>query len=76
MNPAVAPIAVDCKGAGDLFGISDRSWRRMNAAGLCPQPIQLGGKGGAVRWMVDELTRWGLAGSPSRARWEQVKESK
>lgn len=69
-SPAVQlePLAVDAKGAAALIGISDRTWRRMNAAGQCPRPMKLGG---AVRWRVAELREWVDAGAPSRAKWEE-----
>lgn len=63
-------IAVDAKDAAAMFGLSDRSWRRMNAAGQCPRPLRLGG---AVRWNTDELREWAAAGSPSRARWDELR---
>ncbi len=67
------PIAVDAQGAGALFGLSDRAWRRMNSAGSCPRPLKLGG---CVRWNVVELQAWGVAGCPSRARWEEHRLTK
>src|SRR5262245_57173839 len=60
------PIAVDANDAAALFGLSSRTWRRLNAAGLIPSPLRLGG---SVRWRRDELVAWAAAGSPTRSRW-------
>lgn len=72
MTPAAAftPIAVPGPDAARLFGLSARSWRRLNSAGLCPAPLRLNG---AVRWDVAELRSWAAAGTPSRSKWEQIR---
>lgn len=65
-------IAVNAKGAAALFGLSDRSWRRLNSTAQCPAPIRIGG---AVRWRVSELLRWSDSGCPTRGDWESSQRS-
>lgn len=62
------PLAIDARNAAALFGLSVRTWRRLDAAGGCPRPLRLGG---AVRWSPDELAAWRDAGCPARAEWER-----
>ena len=62
-----ARIAVSAREAGRLFGIAERSWRRLDSSGQVPRPIRVGS---SVRWLVQELEEWGRQGCPDRARWE------
>ena len=52
---------------GALFGMGERSWRRLHASGECPSPLKLGR---SIRWSVSELHLWGAAGCPDSATWE------
>ncbi len=70
-QPAIEPIAVAAEAAGQLFGVSEKTWRRMDTDGLVPQPIRMKG---CPRWVVEELRSWGLHGAPHRNRWEAVKQ--
>ena len=67
------PIAVNAKGAGRLFSLSERTWRRLNSGGLCPAPIRVGR---SKRWRVCELEQWSHCGSPTRVKWEQMRQQR
>lgn len=67
---AIAPFAVSGQDAAALLGVSARTWRRLNAAGLVPQALRVGG---SKRWSVAELRGWIEAGCPARARWVQLR---
>ncbi len=56
------PIAVDAKGAGRLFLLSERTWRRLDSGGDCPASIRVGR---SKRWLVSELKQWSHCGSPT-----------
>ena len=64
MNRTTAPIAVDASEAGALFGMSKRSWERMDKAGLVPAPRKLSAQ--MIRWDVAELRAWSANGMPPR----------
>lgn len=42
-----------CREAAKLFGVSIATWNRYVAAGLVPQPLQLGPR--RVGWLASEL---------------------
>jgi len=63
-------LLVRAREAGKLCGVSERCWRRWNAAGLIPAPRHVGG---AVLWQIEELTAWAAAGCPARAEWQRRK---
>ena len=67
---SLEPLLVSKKVAAELVGLSARTWRRMETAGLVPAPIRCGG---SLRWGVAELAAWVEAGCPSRDRWENEK---
>jgi predicted DNA-binding transcriptional regulator AlpA len=58
------------KQLGRLLGLSERTIRRHDAAGLVPRPLSIGG---AVRWRADEIDAWIKAGCPKRLDWERRK---
>ena len=60
------PIAVDATAAAVLFGLSKRTWLRMNADEEIPAPRQIRG----LRWDVAELRAWSAANCPVRAEWQ------
>jgi prophage regulatory protein len=64
-------LAVGPAEAAKMLGISPRHFRSMNASGRLPAPIRLGR---SPRWAVDELRAWLLAGSPSREKWNIIRQ--
>ncbi|MBL8860698.1 MAG: helix-turn-helix domain-containing protein [Planctomycetes bacterium] len=52
------------------LGISRAHASRLNASGRLPRAIRLGR---STRWNAEDLTRWALAGCPSRDRWEVLR---
>lgn len=62
--PAISPLAVDAEGAAALCSISRRSWDRLNAKGMAPAPLRLGG---CRRWAVEKLDEWISEGCPARS---------
>ena len=67
------PIAVAATGAGRLFGLSARTWHRLDLARQIPESIKIGGR--LKRWIILDLDAWGRAGCPSRARWEAMQRT-
>jgi excisionase family DNA binding protein len=65
-------LLVTAREAAKLLGISERHFRKLVASGGAPRPVRLGR---SVRWNVDELRAWTAAGSPSRERWEVMRDS-
>jgi len=59
---------VDGRVLADCLGVSIRHVRRMDAAGLLPGPVRLGG---AVRWVAADIEGWLRAGCPDRQSWER-----
>ena len=68
VDSTVEPIAVDAKGAAELFCCSDRHWRTLDTEGKVPAPLRLNT---SVRWHVVELRAWATAGCPVRLEWER-----
>jgi predicted DNA-binding transcriptional regulator AlpA len=68
---AVPPLALDARGCAKLFGVSERHWRGMAAAGLVPRAVRLGA---AVRWRVEDLRHWLERGCPGRDAFERSAE--
>jgi predicted DNA-binding transcriptional regulator AlpA len=67
-----APLVYDTVGLGQALGLSDRTVRRLDAAGKIPRALRVGG---SKRWRLDEIRDWLAAGCPDRARWEQMKKT-
>lgn len=63
-------LSVDAKGAGELFDLSERAWRRLDVTGEIPKPVKIGR---SVRWQLKELAAWLEAGCPDRETWEAMK---
>ena len=61
------PLAVRCRQASRLVGVSPTTWRRLDDAGQIPAARRVGN---SKVWMVDELRAWLLARCPSRERWK------
>lgn len=59
---------VDAEGAGQVMGVSGRTWRRWDSAGNVPRPIRIGRR---VRWHIAELRAWVQASCPPRKQWEK-----
>jgi predicted DNA-binding transcriptional regulator AlpA len=60
---------IDAREFGGLLGLSDRSVRRKDRAGLIPRPVNLGG---SVRWRLAEVRAWISAGCPPRKTWQKM----
>jgi predicted DNA-binding transcriptional regulator AlpA len=60
-------LSVDAAGAGALFGLGERAWRRLDTKELVPRPLKIGR---ASRWRLSELAAWVKAGCPDRETWE------
>jgi hypothetical protein len=65
----IQPLLVKAKGIPAATGIPGRTWRALNAAGLCPRARKVGGR---RYWSSDELRAWVAAGCPNRERWESM----
>ena len=68
----VEPVAVAGGVAAAMVGLSARTWRKLNAAGLVPMPVRVGR---SRRWAVEELRAWAAAGCPARGRWETIRNA-
>ena len=62
--PAIEQSAkyVDAKGCGARYDFSWRHWLRLVDMGKAPQPTRFGR---CVRWRVETLEAWEVAGCPS-----------
>lgn len=69
--PDLARLAVDAAGVARLLSCSERHVWGLHSSGRLPMPIKAGR---AVRWSVDELREWLLAGAPPREKWQAKKE--
>jgi|LakMenEpi03Aug12_release.lakeMendotaPanAssembly.Ray.scaffolds.fasta_scaffold3863373_1 predicted DNA-binding transcriptional regulator AlpA len=62
----VEPALLRADEAAALIGVSKRTWWRLVADRIAPQPLRIGG---AVRWRRDDIANWILAGClPTVAR--------
>lgn len=68
--PDLARLAVDAAGVTRLLSVSERHVWALHSSGRLPLPIKAGR---AVRWSVDELRQWLLAGAPPRERWQAMR---
>ena len=66
-------VAVNDVEAARLFGVSTRTWQRLDADGDCPMPVRFGK---LKRWIYADLAAWGLAGCPARPRWLEMRGRK
>ena len=64
------PLAVGAKQLAQLLSCSERTVRTLDARGLLPKPIRIGG---SVVWLVDEIRDWLADGAKDRATWEARK---
>ncbi len=65
-------LLLTVEGVAHLLQISDRSVRRLVAAGRIIPPVRLGG---CVRWRADELRTWIASGCPRVAEWIKQRRS-
>ncbi len=65
-------LLVGAAGAAGLVGCSPRSWQRLAAAELVPEPLALGGK---RLWSVFWLEKWAIAGCPNRQEFESLRRA-
>ncbi len=68
-RPAVLPGLLRPSAAAAYLGLGRSTLDRLNAAGLVPQPVRLGG---ALAWSRAELAAWAKRGCPPRAEWRPV----
>jgi len=55
--------------AATLLEVSRATFYRLDAKGLIPRPVRIGG---VRRWRVEEMRRWIEAGCPARDLWEEM----
>jgi predicted DNA-binding transcriptional regulator AlpA len=67
-EPELPAITVTANGAARLLSISRSQFWKLHALGLVPSPVRIGAR--TVRWRLEELKQWILAGCPSREIWE------
>ena len=66
-------LLVPSRESAALCGMSLRTWRTWDAAGLIPRPIRIGR---STLWRLTELKQWIACGCPDRATWEKLQEVK
>lgn len=66
-------LAVDAAALALMLGLSERTIRKMDAAGRIPAPVRFGR---ACRWPVSEIKKWLKAGAPDRRRWVAMTRSR
>jgi predicted DNA-binding transcriptional regulator AlpA len=59
--------------AARFVGVSVSKWYAMNAAGECPQAVELGASG-CPRWLRSELLAWLRSNAPVRSKWRQMRD--
>lgn len=64
----IAPAIIGARGVAKLLSVSERTIWMLHSSGRLPLPIRLPATR-CVRWRVDELQAWILAGCPHRDRW-------
>lgn len=57
------PLLITAQDVARLLKVSTRSLWRLRSAGDIPAPIRVGA---AVRWRIDEITKWIADGCPKR----------
>lgn len=62
------PLLVAAPLAAHLCGLSERTWRKLDATGEVPGALRVGRR---RLWSLDELRRWVSAGCPDRERWQR-----
>jgi predicted DNA-binding transcriptional regulator AlpA len=68
-NPAVL---ITAEAAAQLCEVSLRTWRRLEAEGMVPQPVRLAGR--IKRYRRTELLAWMEAGCPSGELWQNIRQ--
>lgn len=58
------------RAASRYLSMSPAKLDRLNAAGLCPRPLKIGG---CVMYRRAELTAWIAAGCPDRRTWDALR---
>jgi hypothetical protein len=64
---ACEPLLVNSHGAAKLCNVAERTWRKLHACGLCPEPVHVGRR---RLWVVSILRRWTEMGCPARHEYE------
>lgn len=60
--------------AARFIGVSTSKFHSLNSSGMLPSPVELGDR--CPRWIRTELRAWLLAGSPSRIKWNSIRDAK
>ena len=63
----IPPLMLRGGQAAAAFGVSVRTWRKWNSAGLIPKGVRIGR---VLLWSCAELTRWRDENCP--ARWRDI----
>ncbi len=66
-------LLLSADSAAELCGMSQRTWRRWDSAGLIPSPVRIGR---TTRWRRVEVLAWIAAKCPRRQEWERKKLEK
>ena len=66
-------LLLSAEGAAELCGMSLRTWRRWDSAGLIPSPVRIGR---TTRWRREDVLGWIAAKCPKRQEWERKKPGK
>jgi RNA polymerase sigma factor (sigma-70 family) len=64
-------LLLPARKAAALCGMSVRTWRTWDAAGLIPRSLQVGR---SLFWRADELREWVAAGCPRRETWMTIRD--
>ena len=70
----VPPQVIHAKELAQMLSISLRTVRRLDSAGKIPRPVRVGST--AIRWRLEEIKNWILAGCPDRRQWEAEKSDR
>lgn len=66
------PLAYDRAGLAAALSVSVAMVDAMNTKGTLPAPVDLSDR--CPRWPRREIEAWLLAGSPTRARWAEIRD--
>jgi hypothetical protein len=72
-SPPIDRAAVDLRGLAMMLCVSLSSAKTLRTDGKLPSPCLEHGR--IIRWSVDEVRAWIVAGCPGRILWNQIKEA-
>ena len=55
----------------DSLRVSKRQIHRLRKSGAIPEPIRIGD---CTRWLAVEISAWLRCGSPTRSKWETMRD--